>query len=75
MANYDILRVLIDQGNSCDIIYINLLQVMRLTCETHISYKGSDLLGFNNKGRKVHRTHGILQKKSGEKDSQDPILG
>ena len=31
MVNYDVLKVLLDQGNSCDMIYANLLENIDLT--------------------------------------------
>lgn len=47
MANYDVRRVLIDQGSSCDIMYTNILEILHLTQEYLILYKGIDLEGSN----------------------------
>ncbi|MCH95029.1 hypothetical protein A2U01_0016002 [Trifolium medium] len=47
MANFDVRRVLIDPGSSCDIMYAHLFQTLQLN-ESHLTpYLGSDLQGFN----------------------------
>ncbi|GAU35791.1 hypothetical protein TSUD_56680 [Trifolium subterraneum] len=47
MANFDVRRILIDQGSSCDIMYSRLFKVLQLTEENLVPYVGSDLQGFN----------------------------
>ncbi|GAU47643.1 hypothetical protein TSUD_238620 [Trifolium subterraneum] len=47
MANFDVRRILIDQGSSCDIMYSGLFKVLQLTEENLVPYVGSDLQGFN----------------------------
>jgi hypothetical protein len=47
MANFDVHRILVDEGSSCDIMYSSLFQVLQLD-QPHLSpYLGSDLQGFN----------------------------
>ncbi|GAU18714.1 hypothetical protein TSUD_80020 [Trifolium subterraneum] len=47
MANFDVRRILVDQGSSCDIMYLGLFKVLQLTEENLVPYVGSDLQGFN----------------------------
>ncbi|GAU40562.1 hypothetical protein TSUD_35790 [Trifolium subterraneum] len=47
MANFDVRRILVDQGSSCDIMYSGLFKVLQLTEENFVPYVGSDLQGFN----------------------------
>ncbi|GAU47343.1 hypothetical protein TSUD_302120 [Trifolium subterraneum] len=47
MTNFDIRRILVDQGSSCDIMYSGLFKVLQLTEENLVPYVGSDLQGFN----------------------------
>ncbi|GAU35136.1 hypothetical protein TSUD_394620 [Trifolium subterraneum] len=47
MANFDVRRILVDQGSSCDIMYSGLFKVLQLTEENLVPYIGSDLQGFN----------------------------
>ncbi|GAU39725.1 hypothetical protein TSUD_144910 [Trifolium subterraneum] len=47
MANFDVRRILVDQGSSCDIMYSGLFRVLQLTEENLVPYVGSDLQGFN----------------------------
>ncbi|GAU30613.1 hypothetical protein TSUD_62330 [Trifolium subterraneum] len=47
MANFDVRRILVDQGSSCDIMYSGLFKVLQLTEENLVPYVGSDLQGFN----------------------------
>ncbi|GAU51996.1 hypothetical protein TSUD_417990, partial [Trifolium subterraneum] len=47
MANFDVRRILVDQGSSCDIMYSGLFKVLQLTEENLAPYVGSDLQGFN----------------------------
>ncbi|GAU43460.1 hypothetical protein TSUD_140980 [Trifolium subterraneum] len=47
MANFDIRRILVDQGSSCDIMYSGLFKVLQLTEEILVPYVGSDLRGFH----------------------------
>ncbi|GAU51417.1 hypothetical protein TSUD_88720 [Trifolium subterraneum] len=47
MANFDVRRILVDQGSSCDIMYSGLFKVLQLTDENLVPYVGSDLQGFN----------------------------
>ncbi|MCI53636.1 hypothetical protein A2U01_0074883, partial [Trifolium medium] len=47
MANFEVHRVLIDPGSSCDIMYGHLYETLQLD-EHHLTpYVGSDLQGFN----------------------------
>ncbi|GAU50692.1 hypothetical protein TSUD_410480 [Trifolium subterraneum] len=47
MANFDVRRILVDQGSSCDIMYSGLFKVLQLSEENLVPYVGSDLQGFN----------------------------
>ncbi|GAU32292.1 hypothetical protein TSUD_63090 [Trifolium subterraneum] len=47
MTNFDVRRILVDQGSSCDIMYSGLFKVLQLTEENLVSYVGSGLQGFN----------------------------
>ncbi|GAU19123.1 hypothetical protein TSUD_79460 [Trifolium subterraneum] len=47
MENFDVRRILVDQGSSCDIMYSGLFKVLQLTEENLVPYVGSDLQGFN----------------------------
>ncbi|GAU39244.1 hypothetical protein TSUD_396900 [Trifolium subterraneum] len=47
MANFDVRRILVDQGSSCDIMYSGLFKVLQLTEENLVPYVGSDLQGFS----------------------------
>ena len=47
MANFDVRRILVDQGSSVDIMYSQLFSTLQLD-ESHLTpYVGSDLQGFN----------------------------
>ncbi|XP_058724210.1 uncharacterized protein LOC131595762 [Vicia villosa] len=47
MANFDVRRVLVDEGSSVDIMYSHLFQTLQLD-DSHLTpYVGSDLQGFN----------------------------
>ena len=46
MANFDVRRILVDQGSSVDVMYSQLYSTLQLD-ETHLTpYVGSDLQGF-----------------------------
>ncbi|GAU12961.1 hypothetical protein TSUD_191520 [Trifolium subterraneum] len=47
MTNFDVRRILVDQGSSFDIMYSGLFKVLQLTEENLVPYVGSDLQGFN----------------------------
>ncbi|KAK2383691.1 hypothetical protein QL285_071117 [Trifolium repens] len=47
MANFDVRRILVDQGSSCDIMYSGLFKTLQLTEKTLSPYVGADLQGFN----------------------------
>jgi hypothetical protein len=47
MANFDVHRILVDEGSSCDIMYTSLFRVLGLEREHLSPYVGSDLQGFN----------------------------
>src|SRR3954469_11348628 len=47
MANFDVRRILVDEGSSVDIMYSPLFQTLQLD-DSHLTpYAGSDLQGFN----------------------------
>ncbi|GAU32517.1 hypothetical protein TSUD_317240 [Trifolium subterraneum] len=47
MVNFDVRRILVDSGSSCDIMYTHLFRTLHLD-ESHLTpYLGSDLQGFN----------------------------
>ncbi|XP_058758369.1 uncharacterized protein LOC131631595 [Vicia villosa] len=47
MANFDVRRILVDQGSSVDIMYSQLFKTLHLN-DSHLTpYVGSDLQGFN----------------------------
>ncbi|GAU33472.1 hypothetical protein TSUD_158540 [Trifolium subterraneum] len=47
MTNFDVRRILVDQGSSCDIMYSGLFKVLQLPVDNLVPYVGSDLQGFN----------------------------
>ncbi|XP_058726740.1 uncharacterized protein LOC131598126 [Vicia villosa] len=47
MANFDVRRILVDQGSSVDIMYSQLFKTLQLDDSHLTSYVGSDLQGFN----------------------------
>ncbi|GAU32883.1 hypothetical protein TSUD_59710 [Trifolium subterraneum] len=47
MANFDVRRILVDQGSSYDIMYSGLFKVLQLTEENLVPYVGSYIQGFN----------------------------
>ncbi|KAK2443631.1 hypothetical protein QL285_014717 [Trifolium repens] len=48
MANFDVHRILVDEGSSCNIMYSSLFKILQLD-QHHLSpYLGSDLQGFNS---------------------------
>ncbi|KAK2402269.1 hypothetical protein QL285_051805 [Trifolium repens] len=47
MANFDVRRILVDQGSSCDIMYSGLFKTLQLTEKNLSPYVGADLQGFN----------------------------
>ncbi|GAU47137.1 hypothetical protein TSUD_379150, partial [Trifolium subterraneum] len=52
MANFDVQRILVDSGSSCDIMYAHLFRTLQLD-ESHLTpYLGSDLQGFNGASTK-----------------------
>ncbi|GAU40250.1 hypothetical protein TSUD_219610 [Trifolium subterraneum] len=47
MANFDVRRIPVDSGTSCDIMYAHLFRTLQLD-ESHLTpYLGSDIQGFN----------------------------
>ncbi|GAU41925.1 hypothetical protein TSUD_25660 [Trifolium subterraneum] len=47
MANFDVRRILVDSGSSCDIMYAHLFRTLQLDESHRTPYLGSDLQGFN----------------------------
>ncbi|XP_058755072.1 uncharacterized protein LOC131628226 [Vicia villosa] len=47
MANFDVCRILVDQGSSVDIMYSQLFKTLQLNDNHLTPYVGSDLQGFN----------------------------
>ncbi|MCI07470.1 hypothetical protein A2U01_0028539, partial [Trifolium medium] len=47
MANFDVHRILVDQGSSCDVMYSGLFKTLQLTDKNLVPYVGADLQGFN----------------------------
>ncbi|MCI11018.1 hypothetical protein A2U01_0032117, partial [Trifolium medium] len=47
MANFDVHRILVDQGSSCDVMYSGLFKTLQLTEKNLVPYVGADLQGFN----------------------------
>jgi hypothetical protein len=43
MANFDVRRILVDQGSSCDIMYSGLFKTLQLTEKNLSPYVGADL--------------------------------
>ncbi|XP_058750816.1 uncharacterized protein LOC131623827 [Vicia villosa] len=48
MANFDVRRILVDQGSSVDIMYSQLFKTLQLNDSHRTPYVGSDLQGFND---------------------------
>lgn len=46
-ANVEVRRILVDQGSSADIILKDLLDVLKISQDDLMPYRGSDLYGFN----------------------------
>ncbi|XP_050890966.1 uncharacterized protein LOC127096442 [Lathyrus oleraceus] len=47
MAQFDVRRILVDQGSSVDIMYVHLFKTLKLDKTNLAPYVGSDLQGFN----------------------------
>ncbi|XP_058767845.1 uncharacterized protein LOC131641557 [Vicia villosa] len=47
MANFDVRRIMIDEGSSVDIMYSHLFKTLKMDDSHLTSYVGSDLYGFN----------------------------
>ncbi|CAJ2640157.1 unnamed protein product [Trifolium pratense] len=47
MANFDVHRILVDQGSSCDVMYSGLFKILQLSEKNLVPYVGPDLQGFN----------------------------
>ncbi|CAJ2652721.1 unnamed protein product [Trifolium pratense] len=47
MANFDVHRILVDQGSSCDVMYSGLFKTLQLSEKNLVPYVGPDLQGFN----------------------------
>ncbi|MCI66264.1 hypothetical protein A2U01_0087522, partial [Trifolium medium] len=47
MAHHDVSRILIDQGSSCDVMYQELFEKLKLKKKDLNPYEGTDLQGFN----------------------------
>ncbi|MCH90588.1 hypothetical protein A2U01_0011504 [Trifolium medium] len=47
MANFDVHRILMDQGSSCDVMYSGLFKTLQLMEKNLVPYVGADLQGFN----------------------------
>ncbi|CAJ2645021.1 unnamed protein product [Trifolium pratense] len=47
MENFDVHRILVDQGSSCDVMYSGLFKILQLSEKNLIPYVGPDLQGFN----------------------------
>jgi len=52
MANFDVRRVLIDTGASCDIMYTGLFKTLQMTENNLSPYVGSEFYGFNESSTK-----------------------
>jgi len=52
MANFDVKRVLIDTGASCDIMYTGLFRTLQLIEKNLSPYVGSKPFGFNGSSSK-----------------------
>jgi hypothetical protein len=52
IANFDVIRVLIDTGAFCDIMYTGLFKTLQLTKKNLSPYVGSKLYGFNGSSTK-----------------------
>lgn len=52
MDNFDVSRILIDEGSSCDIIYVELFKKLGLKKEKMSPYTGCDLQAFNDSKHK-----------------------
>jgi len=52
MANFDVRRVLIDTGASCDIMYTGLFKTLQLTDSNLAPYLDTELYGFNGSSTK-----------------------
>lgn len=46
MGNFEVRRILVDQGSSVDIMFADLLIVLGITKDDLIAYRGADLSGF-----------------------------
>ena len=53
MANFDVRRVVIDTGSSCDIMYTGMLKTLKQTESNLAPYVGTELYGFNSSSTKL----------------------
>lgn len=47
MANFEVCRILVNQGSSADILFADLLENLNITREDLSPYRGTDLSGLN----------------------------
>ncbi|MCI44044.1 hypothetical protein A2U01_0065283, partial [Trifolium medium] len=43
MANFDVHRILVDQGSSCDVMYYGLFKTLQLMEKNLVPYVGADI--------------------------------
>lgn len=48
MANFEVRKILVDQGSSTDIIFVDLMAKLGISKEELTPYRGSDLYSFND---------------------------
>ncbi|MCH89082.1 hypothetical protein A2U01_0009975 [Trifolium medium] len=53
MANFDVRRILVDQGSLCEVMYIGLFKTLQLTKKNLVPCVGADLQGFNGSMTKL----------------------
>jgi len=77
MANFDVRRVLIDTGASCDIMYTGMFKTLQLTESNLAPYVGTEIYGFNDSSTKLWGYVELLvtfEKGNGTKTIKIPFL-
>lgn len=77
MANFDVLRILIDKEGLCNIMYADLFEKLGLRKENMSPYIGSHIQYFNDNDQSLGfcRTHGHLRGGNGCPKIRSTVFG